>query len=136
MFLELLKTPGQKESFMNLAYWVATADGGLGYPEIKMMDVFSNETGIASWRRPPGNGEAIEFAVFDDDLSRKIAYSNLLAMGSVEEYANSSQAQAIEKVREALGISPAQDQNYRQWVEILKAHVRCGIILTDLFQLS
>ena len=120
MFLELLNNSGQKESFMNLAYWVATADGGLGLPEIKMLDVFSRETGIENWRRQARTGVTASCEAFDDDLSRKIAYSNLLAIGCVDEYENGQQLQAVEKVREAFEISPVLAQSYRQWVDIVK----------------
>ena len=121
MFLELLKNADQKESFMHLAYWVATADGSLGLPEIKMMDIFSQETGVVNWRKQAcSDALAEECAMFDDDLSRKIAYSNLLAMGCAEEFENGRQSQAIEKVREMFAISPALEQNYRQWVDVMK----------------
>ena len=121
MFLELLKNADQKESFMHLAYWVATADGSLGLPEIKMMDIFSQETGVVNWRKQACSDALVEeCAMFDDDLSRKIAYSNLLAMGCAEEFENGRQSQAIEKVREMFAISPMLEQNYRQWVDIMK----------------
>ena len=42
MFLEQLKNDQQKESFMNLAYQVATADGSFGLPEIEMFTSFAS----------------------------------------------------------------------------------------------
>ena len=121
MFLDMLKSADEKESFMDLAYWVATADGSLGLPEIKMLDMFSQETGIANWRqRSECNCVPQVCTVFADDLSRKIAYSNLLAIGCVEEYENSSQARAIDQVRAEFSISPTVAQSYRQWMGIVK----------------
>ena len=121
MFLDMLKSADEKEAFMDLAYWVATADGSLGLPEIKMLDIFSQETGIGNWRRLQEKPNVVkECTVFDDDLSRKIAYSNLLAIGCVDEFENGQQTQAIEKVREAFSLSPTLAQNYRQWVDIVK----------------
>jgi hypothetical protein len=121
MFLEMLKSSNEKEAFMDLAYWVATADGSLGLPEIKILDIFSQETGIVNWRRRQSKpGVVEECSVFDDEWSRKIAYSNLLAIGCVDEFENGQQRQAIEKVREAFALSPAMEQNYRQWVDIVK----------------
>jgi len=122
MLLEMLKNDYQKESFMNLAYWVATSDGGLGLPEIKMLDAFSQETGVLNWRNRVHSSVVEECAAFDDDMSRKIAYSNLLAIGCVDEFESGDQAQAVEKVREAFAINPALAQNYRQWVDIIKGH--------------
>jgi hypothetical protein len=121
MFLDMLKSADEKESFMDLAYWVATADGSLGLPEIKILDMFSQETGIANWRqRSECNCVSEVCTTFADDLSRKIAYSNLLAIGCVDEFENGQQRQAIEKVREAFSLSPTLAQNYRQWVDIVK----------------
>ena len=121
MFLDMLKSADEKESFMDLAYWVATADGSLGLPEIKILDMFSQETGIANWRQRSECDCVSEVCTtFVDDLSRKIAYSNLLAIGCVDEFENGQQRQAIEKVREAFSLSPSLAQNYRQWVDIVK----------------
>ncbi len=121
MFLDMLKNNREKESFMELAYWVATADGGLGLPEMKMMDMFSNETGIGNWRK---NGalpmRPQSSCVFADELSRKIAFSNLLAIGYSEEYENSSQTKVIETIRDQLSISPEVAQSYRDWMKMVK----------------
>ena len=77
MFLEQLKNDQQKESFMNLAYQVATADGSFGLPEIEMMNMFERETGVKDWKN---NKEPLPIAqigtMFSDELSRKIIYSN------------------------------------------------------------
>ena len=121
MFLDMLKNSNEKESFMDLAYWVATADGSLGLPEIKMLDIFSQETGVENWRR---RGESMGVpqacTAFSDELSRKIVYSNLLALGCTEEFENSSQVRAIDRVRSELSINPAVAQSYRQWMNIVK----------------
>ena len=121
MFLDMLKNSNEKESFMDLAYWVATADGSLGLPEIKMLDIFSQETGVENWRRR-GESKGVPQActAFSDELSRKIVYSNLLALGCTEEFENSSQVRAIDRVRSELSINPAVAQSYRQWMNIVK----------------
>lgn len=121
MFLDMLKSADEKESFMDLAYWVATADGSLGLPEIKMLDMFSQETGIENWRqRSECNCVPQACTVFADDFSRKIAYSNLLAIGCVEEFENSSQSRAIDQVRAEFSISQELEQSFRQWMGIVK----------------
>ena len=121
MFLDMLKNSNEKESFMDLAYWVATADGSLGLPEIKMLDNFSQETGIENWRqRGESKGVPQACTAFSDELSRKIVYSNLLALGCTEEFENSSQVRAIDRVRSELSINPAVAQSYRQWMNIVK----------------
>ena len=121
MFLDMLKNSNEKESFMDLAYWVATADGSLGLPEIKMLDIFSQETGVENWRRRDESmGVPQACTAFSDELSRKIVYSNLLALGCTEEFENSSQVRAIDRVRSELSINPAVAQSYRQWMNIVK----------------
>lgn len=121
MFLDQLKNAKEKDSFMKLAYWVATVDGGLGLPEIKMLDMFENEMGVQGWRRPAEKPSVPEVcAEFPDEMSRKITYSNLLAMGYFDEYENPSQTCAIEKIREALAISTADAQAYRDWMKLIK----------------
>ena len=121
MFLEQLKNDQQKESFMNLAYQVATADGSFGLPEIEMMNMFEKETGVKDWKN---NKEPLPIAqigtMFSDELSRKIIYSNLLAIGVSEEYENVSQKRLIEQIRESLEISGRDDQEYQKWMKIIK----------------
>lgn len=121
MFLEQLKNDQQKESFMNLAYQVATADGSFGLPEIEMMNMFERETGVKDWKN---NKEPLPIAqigtMFSDELSRKIIYSNLLAIGVSEEYENVSQKRLIEQIRESLEISGRDDQEYQKWMKIIK----------------
>lgn len=121
MFLEQLKNDQQKESFMNLAYQVATADGSFGLPEIEMMNMFERETGVKDWKN---NKEPLPIAqigtMFSDELSRKIIYSNLLAIGVSEEYENVSQKRLIEQIRESLEISGRDEQEYQKWMKIIK----------------
>jgi len=121
VFLEQLKNDQQKESFMNLAYQVATADGSFGLPEIEMMNMFERETGVKDWKN---NKEPLPIAqigtMFSDELSRKIIYSNLLAIGVSEEYENVSQKRLIEQIRESLEISGRDDQEYQKWMKIIK----------------
>ncbi len=121
MFLEQLKNDQQKESFMNLAYQVATADGSFGLPEIEMMNMFERETGVKDWKN---NKEPLPIAqigtMFSDELSRKIIYSNLLAIGVSEEYENVSQKRLIERIRESLEISGRDEQEYQKWMKIIK----------------
>lgn len=121
MFLDQLKNANEKESFMKLAYWVATADGSLGLPEIKMLDVFEHEMGVQGWRHT-GDRPCVPqvCSAFPDELSRKITFSNLLALSCSEEYENDGQTHAMEKIREALEISPANAKEYRDWMKILK----------------
>ena len=121
MFLDMLKNSNEKESFMDLAYWVATADGSLGLPEIKMLDIFSQETGVENWRqRGESKGVPQACTAFSDELSRKIVYSNLLALGCTEEFENNSQVNAIDQIRAEFSISQEVAQNYRQWMGIVK----------------
>ena len=121
MFLEQLKNDQQKESFMNLAYQVATADGSFGLPEIEMMNMFERETGVKDWKN---NKEPLPIAqigtMFSDELSRKIIYSNLLAIGVSEEYENVSQKRLIEQIRESLEISGRDELEYQKWMKIIK----------------
>jgi hypothetical protein len=121
VFLEQLKNDQQKESFMNLAYQVATADGSFGLPEIEMMNMFERETGVKDWKN---NKEPLPIAqigtMFSDELSRKIIYSNLLAIGVSEEYENVSQKRLIEQIRESLEISGRDEQEYQKWMKIIK----------------
>jgi hypothetical protein len=121
MFLEQLKDPIEKDSFMKLAYSVATADGSMGLPEIKMLGMFEQEMGIQGWKLTDENSSVSQIcSAFPNDLSRKITFSNLLAMGYSEEYENPGQARAIKKIREALAISPDSEQEYRDWMELIK----------------
>ena len=121
MFLEQLKNHQEKESFMNLAYQVATADGSFGLPEVKMMNLFEQETGVKDWQtnKVPLSLSQIG-KIFSDELSRKIIYSNLLAIGVSEEYENLSQTKLIGKIRESLAISDKDEQDYRSWMKIIK----------------
>ena len=121
MFLEQLKNDQQKESFMNLAYQVATADGSFGLPEVKMMNLFEQETGVKDWQtnKVPLSLSQIS-TIFSDDLSRKIIYSNLLAIGVSEEYENSPQTKLIGKIMESLAISAKDEQDYQSWMKIIK----------------
>ena len=121
MFLEQLKKDKEKESFMKLAYQVATADGSFGLPEVKMMNLFEQETGVKDWQtnKVPLSLSQIS-TIFSDDLSRKIIYSNLLAIGVSEEYENSPQTKLIGKIRESLAISDKDEQDYRSWMKIIK----------------
>lgn len=106
---------------MNLAYQVATADGSFGLPEIEMMNMFERETGVKDWKN---NKEPLPIAqigtMFSDELSRKIIYSNLLAIGVSEEYENVSQKRLIEQIRESLEISGRDEQEYQKWMKIIK----------------
>ena len=121
MFLEQLKNHQEKESFMNLAYQVATADGSFGLPEIEMMNLFERETGVKDWR---SNKEPLPIAqigtLFSDELARKIIYSNLLAIGNSEEYENPSQLKLIDTIRESLEISDQDEQKYQSWIKLIK----------------
>lgn len=121
MFLEQLKNDQEKESFMKLAYQVATADGSFGLPEVKMMKLFEQETGVKDWQ---SNKVPLSLSqigkIFSDELSRKIIYSNLLAIGVSEEYENLSQTKLIDKIRESLAISDKDEQDYRSWMKIIK----------------
>lgn len=121
MFLEHLKNVNEKETFMKLAYWVSTVDGSLGLPEIKMLDIFERETGIKELKKingPPCLQEACE--AFPDELSKKIIFSNLLAIGAAEEFEKSCQTKAVERIREALGISPGEAQSIRDWMKMVR----------------
>ena len=121
MFLDQLKDPVKKNSFMKLAYWVATADGSMGLPEIKMLDIFGQEMGMKGWRHKDEKSTVSEIcAAFPDELSRKITFSNLLAMGYSDEYENPCQTKAIEKIREELAISSADEKEYRDWMKLIK----------------
>ncbi len=121
MFLDQLRNANEKESFMKLAYWVATIDGGMGLPEIKILDMFEQEMGVKGWRHPAEKPCVSEVcSEFPDEMSKKITYSNLLAMGYFDDYENPSQTSAIEKIREALAISPADAQAYRDWIKLIK----------------
>lgn len=121
MFLDQLTNTNEKESFMKLAYWVATADGSMGLSEIKMLDMFEQELGVQDWRHPEDKPCVPQVcSAFPDELSRKITYSNLLAMGYSEDYENASQTKAIEKIREALAISVADASEYRDWMKLIK----------------
>ena len=121
MFLEQLKNHQEKESFMKLAYQVATADGSFGLPEIEMMNMFERETGVKDWRN---NKEPLPIAkigtMFSDEFSRKIIYSNLLAIGISEEYENPSQSTLIDQIRESLAINGQDEQDYQKWMKIIK----------------
>ena len=121
MFLEQLKNHQEKESFMKLAYQVATADGSFGLPEIEMMNMFERETGVKDWRN---NKEPLPIAkigtMFSDEFSRKIIYSNLLAIGISEEYENPSQSKLIDQIRESLAINGQDEQDYQKWMKIIK----------------
>ena len=121
MFLEQLKNHQEKESFMNLAYQVATADGSFGLPEIEMMNLFERETGVKDWR---SNKEPLPIAqigtLFSDELARKIIYSNLLAIGNSEEYENPSQLKLIDTIRESLEISDQDEQKYQSRIKLIK----------------
>ena len=121
MFLEQLKNDQEKESFMKLAYQVATADGSFGLPEVKMMNLFEQETGVKDWQtnKVPLSLSQIS-TIFSDDLSRKIIYSNLLAIGVSEEYENSPQTKLIGKIKESLAISDKDEQDYQSWMKIIK----------------
>lgn len=128
MLLDLLANRVERESFMALAYWVATTDGSLGLPEIKMLENFSQETGIADWRQHHERESVSDYCnVFVDDLSRKIVYSNLMAIGFVDEYENCAQSRAVETVRKAFEISPEAAHNCKQWLEIVKRSAKAQL---------
>ena len=121
MFLEQLKNHQEKETFMNLAYQVATADGSFGLPEIEMMNLFEQETGVKDWRSNKTPLPVSQIGtLFADELSRKIIYSNLLAIGNTEEYENPSQIKLIDQIKETLAISGKDDQDYQKWMKIIK----------------
>ena len=121
MFLEQLKNHQEKETFMNLAYQVATADGSFGLPEIEMMNLFEQETGVKDWKNNKAPLPITQIGtLFSDELSRKIIFSNLLAIGYSEEYENQSQVELIDTIRESLAISGKDDQDYQKWMKIIK----------------
>jgi len=121
MLLDQLKNSGEKKSFMQLAYWVAAADGSLGLPEIKMLDIFSKEMGVAG-QRLSGDKPSLPLvcSVFSDELSRKIAFSNLTALCYSEDFENDGQTHALKKIQEALNISQENAKEYRDWMKIVK----------------
>lgn len=121
MFLNQLKNSAEKDSFMKLAYRVATADGSMGLPEIKMLDIFEQEMGMPGWSHSDDDTPVTQLCSdFPDDLSRKITFSNLLAIEYSEDYENPLQTRVIEKIREALAISPNDEQAYRDWMKLIK----------------
>ena len=121
MFLDQLKNPQEKESFMKLAYLVATADGSMGLSEIKLLDMFKHELGVQGWRHTEDNSSVSNVcSAFPNELSRKITFSNLLAMGYSEDYENPYQTKAIEKIRDALAISSTDAKEYRDWMKLIK----------------
>ena len=121
MLLNQLQGAEKKKSFMNLAYQVATADGSLGLPEITMLNLFEEETGLKDWQYPKESlDESQVVAAFPDELSRKIIFSNLLALSASDEYENPSQSKLLDQLRDRLAISHEEAKECRDWLKMVK----------------
>ena len=121
MLLDQLQGPEKKRVFMNLAYQVATADGSLGLPEITMLNLFEEETGLKDCQYPKESlTESQIGASVPDELSRKIIFSNLLALTASEEYENPSQIKLLDQLRDRLSISRDEAKGCHDWLKMIK----------------
>lgn len=120
MLLETLKGEQEKQSFANLAYRVARADGSISLADITMFDMFDKEMELP--KRMGAVNESIPelCSKFTDHFTKEIIFTNLLSFAYTEKFTNFEQKQTLDQIREALDISLEEETRQRNWMKMIK----------------
>lgn len=120
MLLANFKSQTEKEAFINLAYLVAKVDGSLGYSKKTLIDLFVEEMGAGAnyqLQRFPLNNFC---RCFSTELSRQIAFANLITLAYVDGYANESASYILEVIQRELAIISDIANRYKNEMKIIQ----------------
>ena len=120
MLLDHLKSEQEKQSFANLAYLVARADGSISLEDMSMFKIFNREMAIPTAKVVGMESIAELCAKFTEPLTKEIIFTNLLSLAYTEKYTNSEQKQTLDKIRDALNISIDDASRQRDWIKMIK----------------
>jgi uncharacterized tellurite resistance protein B-like protein len=120
MFLADLRTQAEKEAFIGLAYSVAKADGCLGYSELALINLYSEELGIKKLGSQLQPAPLINLCrVFSDRRAKEIVYANLLPLAIIDNNHNEAQQAIMEVIQNELTISKAEAQKCEDELKLL-----------------
>jgi hypothetical protein len=123
MFLADLRTQNEKEAFISLAYSVAKANGCLGYPELALINLYSDELGIDKRELPPRQAPLLSLCrTFSDRHAKEVAYINLLPLAFVDGYGSEGQQAIMEAIQNEFAISPAEAGKYEEEIKLLRGY--------------
>lgn len=121
MLLEELKSSREQAAFLNLAYQVATADGGMGFVERNLISMYRDEMGIKA-TFPIAKQSLVDAChEFTIDCHKKVVLINLFYLVYCDGYINSPQKEMLESIRCELGIGADELVRFEKELSIIKA---------------
>lgn len=121
MIFEQLQSKKQQQAFAHLAYLVARADGSISLADMTLIDLFGVEAAFPCAHSVEPTVEITDLcAAFEEPIIKKLIYSNLLSFSYTEKFENPNQRKVLDKIREALGIKPAEEVRCRKWLRVVQ----------------
>lgn len=115
MFLSQITSDELKQSFIELAHYVAGVDGHVHESEQEYIEQYMYEMGLEELTPSDRTLDQI-LAVVEDAHTKNIFFIEILALIFADGHYNEEEKQAVHVIREAFGFSQEKYESYKNWV--------------------
>lgn len=120
MLLADLKTQAAKDSFVNLAFLVAKADGNLGYAERELINLYLEELEMRQNQvdlHPIALSQLCDH--FPSQHAKQVVYANLLSLAMVDGLDSEGKRSILDIIQENLAITATDARKYEDELKLI-----------------